>query len=215
MSVDVWTADLDALPPALHAASILSADELTRAARFRFDHHRHRFTRCRLLLRELLGNELGIHPASIAFRYGPHGKPALDALHFNLSHSGPLAVIAISRDHPLGIDVEQIDRRKDVVPLARTAFSPEECAELNALPSDERIDAFFRGWARKEAYLKLLGTGFSRPSDSFTVSLTREPHTHVEGAALLDLDVHDDFACSLAVAGGVSLEKVRMQRVSS
>ena len=209
MGIDVWVADLDALPLERAATSILSDDERERALRFRFEHHRARFVRCRTVLRELIARSTGNDPASIAFRYGRHGKPELDGLHFNVSHSDRLAVIAISRDAPLGIDIERIDRTKEVPGLARTAFSAIECDELRALSPDEQIDAFFRGWARKEAYLKLLGTGFSLASDSFTVSLAPEPLTFVGDIGLRDLDVRSGFACAVATRDRSAMPVVR------
>lgn len=204
MGIDVWLADLDAPLVARDAPDILSADERERARRFRFEHHRARFVRCRTILRELLAQAIDRDPASIAFRYGAHGKPELDGVHFNVSHSDRLAVIAISRDAPIGIDIEQIDRSKEVLSLARTAFSTAECDELRTMNAQDQIDAFFRGWARKEAYLKLLGTGFSLASDSFTVSLAPEPLTFVGDVSLRDLDVHSGFACAIATNGDSS-----------
>jgi 4'-phosphopantetheinyl transferase len=197
--IDVWCTDLDAAPPR-DPASILSADERERAARFRFDVHRNRFLRCRALLRQRLAETLDLDAASIVFQYGAHGKPEVDGVHFNVSHSDHFAVIAISRDMPVGIDVERIDGSKEVLPLARTAFSIAEYEALAAMTPSEQLASFFRTWARKEAYLKLLGTGFSRPSDSFTVSMTNEPLSFVEGCALRDLHVHADFACAIATA---------------
>lgn len=197
--VDVWIADLDA-PMREGAPSILSADERMRAGRFRFDVHRHRYVQCRALLRRRLAEMLGTDAAAIAFRYNEHGKPELDDIHFNVSHSDNLAVIAVSRDEPVGIDVERIAPKHDVLSLARTAFSSAECEALSAMDPAEQIAAFYRTWARKEAYLKLLGTGFSRPSDSFTVPVTAEPFSIVEECALRDLDVHPLFACAIATS---------------
>jgi 4'-phosphopantetheinyl transferase len=197
--VDVWIADLDA-PMSELASSILSADERMRAARFRFDVHRHRYVQCRALLRRRLADVLCIEAAAIAFRYGEHGKPQLDDIHFNVSHSDHLAVIAVSRDEPVGIDVERIAPKHDLLALARTAFSPAECEALSAMPPEEQTAAFFRTWARKEAYLKLLGTGFALPSDSFTLPVTAEPFSIFGDCILRDLDVHPHFACAVATS---------------
>jgi 4'-phosphopantetheinyl transferase len=210
-AVDVWVSDLDTLASEASALSVLlSTDELERAARFHFERDRTRFVRCRALLRQLVAQAIGRDAKSLAFRYNAYGKPELDDVHFNVSHSANLAVIAIA-DAPIGIDVEAIDPAADVLSLARTAFSPDECAALAALPDDERISAFFRGWTRKEAYLKLLGTGFSLPSDSFTVSLDAELLTHVDDCALRDVDVPTGFAC--AIAGPREMPAARVHKV--
>jgi 4'-phosphopantetheinyl transferase len=187
----LWCVDLDATPPRPDLLATLSRDERERAASFRFPIHRDRFMRCRALLRQHLAQTLDVDAASIAFRYGPHGKPEADGVHFNVSHSDHLAVIAISREHPIGVDLERIDATKDVLSLARVAFSPDECAALAALSPAEQIRSFYQTWSRKEAYLKLLGTGFSLPSDSFTLS-------SLTGCVLEDRNVHPDFACALA-----------------
>lgn len=57
--------------------SVLSLDELARADRYKFDEPRRRFIVCRAALRQLLGSCLGRTAGSLAFAYGPHGKPRL------------------------------------------------------------------------------------------------------------------------------------------
>jgi 4'-phosphopantetheinyl transferase len=199
-------ADLDALPS---RREILSRDEIERAERFRFEHHRERFIRCRTWLRELLAEALVRDAASLEFRYGAHGKPELDGMHFNVSHSANVAAIALTREQPIGIDVESIDAERDVVALANTAFSAEEQAELATMTGDAQVAAFFRGWTRKEAYLKLLGTGFSRAPESFTISLGKEPLCFIDDYALRDLPTHSGFACALATPRDWPAPRVR------
>ena len=204
--IDVWVTDLDVLDDAL-LFEVLSEDERERAARFHFDRDRTRFVRCRALLRQLIARSTGGDAAALAFRYNAYGKPELDDVHFNVSHSANIAVIAVTH-MPIGVDVEAINPSAEVMPLARTAFSQDECAALAAMPEEERVPAFFRGWTRKEAYLKLLGTGFSLPSDSFTVSLADELVTFIDGYALRDLEVAAGFACAIAAPREMAAPRV-------
>ena len=93
--VHLWKASLDCDAPVLsRLETTLSPDEIARANRFVFSTDRNHFVAARGILRELLGTYLMLPAAELKFRYGKHGKPALDlnasdsVLEFNLSHSG-------------------------------------------------------------------------------------------------------------------------------
>jgi len=76
--VTVW---LDHDPGLAHTMLPLLSDvERARAERFRFDQDRHRFIIARGSLRELLGAELAIDPASVALSAGPAASPISQAL---------------------------------------------------------------------------------------------------------------------------------------
>jgi 4'-phosphopantetheinyl transferase len=169
--VDVWLWSLD--PPGERLAdlrALCAEDELARAARFVREVHRDRHIAGRGRLREILGAETGRDPRDIVFRYGANGKPSIaGGPAFNLSHSGDLAALAISRDGPVGIDIERHREIEDAV--ARHHFSPAEYAALSALSGAAWLDGFYRCWTRKEAVIKTNGLGLSMPLDSFDVTL--------------------------------------------
>jgi len=137
---------------------------------------RRRFVVARAALRGVLGAALGQPPRSLRFVEGPHGKPALadqpPPLRFNLSHSGELALLALSLDRELGVDLERRRHHLDHLGIARRYFAPDELAALAALPAAQQETAFYRCWTRKEALLKAKGAGLTLPLDSFAVSVT-------------------------------------------
>ena len=171
--VHVFAATLDLPEEALaKARALLSPDETARADRFLRREDRARFTAARAWLRRVLAAHLGEAPEHLAFAYGEQGKPALDdprGLDFNLAHSGPHALLAVSPGFPIGIDIEE--ERETEAKVAERFFSPSEVRALSAHRGDTRRSAFFRCWTRKEAYLKALGSGLATPLDGFTVSL--------------------------------------------
>jgi 4'-phosphopantetheinyl transferase len=177
-SVHVWRIAL-AVPDAEQAerAAELTPDERARAARFHFERDRQRWTAARGAVRAVLAGYAGVPAASLAFRVGPHGKPALDGpaarggLDFNVSHSGDLALCAVTRARPVGVDVEAVRPDFATGEVARRFFAPAEVAALGALPPGERVEAFFACWTRKEAYIKARGTGIALGLDRFEVSL--------------------------------------------
>jgi 4'-phosphopantetheinyl transferase len=178
-AVHVWRASLAIESEVLRQLkNTLSNDERARAQRFIFERDQNRFIAARGILRDLLGRYLRCAPSAIEFVYGPHGKPAIFSaaprhpLRFNLSHSHELALIAISREREIGIDVEMIRSDFASEEIARRYFSLGESDELRRLPAELRTEGFFLCWTRKEAYIKALGNGLHIPLDSFDVSLT-------------------------------------------
>jgi 4'-phosphopantetheinyl transferase len=173
--VHIWCAAI--AQPEVAYFSLLSPDERTRARHFRFERERRRFVVGRGILRTILGRYLNLPPEKLQFKYETSGKPALagkTSLHFNLAHSGDLALYAFTRERELGIDLEEIHPVADVQQLVEQFFSPIERAELAALPPDRMLEAFFSGWTRKEAYLKARGIGLTYPLDQFSVSMASE-----------------------------------------
>lgn len=171
-TVQVWSVRL-APSDAENDWGVLAPDERDRARRYRFEIDRRRYVRARSALRSILADHLGTRPAAIEFAYSSHGKPYIAGfpLHFNLSHSGDLALIAVSRRREVGVDIEKVRPTGDLAALARRFFSLEECLAIDAAPPVDRVAAFYRCWTRKEAYLKARGDGLSVPLDSFTVPI--------------------------------------------
>lgn len=214
--VHVWRVPL--APPAAQVAALgqtLGEDERARAARFHFERDRTAYTVARGALRTLLGRYLGRDAAELAFGYRDKGKPYLaappgDALRFNVSHSGGLALLAFVRGREIGVDIEQRRPMLDLLGLAHTSFSPGEYAAFCALPPADQLHAFFSCWSRKEAFIKATGEGISQLA-AFDVSLApSEPARllRVDGEppgrlrwSLQDLPAIPGYAAALVVEG--------------
>ena len=118
-----------------------------------------------LLSRALADAGLSAGECRVA-EYGKPYFPALPDFHFSLSHSGDMALCAVSAA-PVGCDIEEIGKYN--APLARRFFHPREQRWLSSLPEDERAAAFYRLWTCKESFIKAIGLGLSQPLDSFAV----------------------------------------------
>jgi len=149
----------------------LSADERQRAAKFATPLLQERFTLTRGWLRQTLANQLNAQPKDLIFTYAKQGKPALKnhpSLAFNLAHSGDYAVIAITENDPIGIDIEKEDRMQDCVAIAKRFFTSTEYKAILASQQPEIL--FCHIWTQKEAFLKATGKGLSFGLDQFEVS---------------------------------------------
>jgi 4'-phosphopantetheinyl transferase len=181
-AVHVWRADLSSVGEAL--VELLSADERRRAETIVGESHRLLWARARGLLRALLGRYLHSDPQALRFAREAHGKPVLledragpstnqargartestsgpigSGLAFNLSHSGTLALLALSAAGAVGVDVECARRPIDVVAVAARVFGQAEAERLRELHPADREQEFRRAWTRHEARLKCRGTG--------------------------------------------------------
>jgi 4'-phosphopantetheinyl transferase len=156
--------------------STLSEEETTRADRFRAAADRGRYIVGRGSLRAILGLYLCERPERLAFGLGPHGKPALagDRLEFNLSHAGGLGVLAVALGRCVGVDIEPIRPIDSMEGIVARFFSERERSDVAALPPDRRLDAFFRTWTSKEAYLKATGLGLTVSLEGFDVEANPE-----------------------------------------
>jgi len=180
--VHVWRASLKAAAPRVATLRrVLSPDELERAESFHFPRDREGFVVARGLLREILSLYLpGLEPDRLRFSYDRYGKPALKnevgtrGFHFNLSHSGGVALYAVSWGRRVGVDVEEVRDVRDYELIAERHFAPEEISALRTLHPAARRESFFHCWARKEAYVKAVGQGLSLPLERFAVSLPPE-----------------------------------------
>jgi 4'-phosphopantetheinyl transferase len=206
----VWKAALsDGIPI---NEEILAADERVRLRRFHFERDRKMFLLARGLLRWLIGGYVDITPKEVEFSYTEYGKPFLTAtegktdLEFNLSHSGEIVLVAVTRSTPVGVDVEQIRPISDMDQIAARFFSASERQDLDSLSGSERVDAFYRCWTRKESVIKAYGEGLSMPLDSFRVSLLPgEPARLLRSLDrrhwwLLDLQPEQGYAAAVAAS---------------
>ncbi len=175
--VHVWRLHLDQLRTGFNASfDLLSEDEQHRALRFHFALDRERFVLARAGLRTVLSHYTGVSPKHLRFSYSQYGKPILcDDDHspggftFNLSHSGDIALIGITRGEAIGVDVEHCRDNVMAENIIDDIFSSTEIAAFRALPDSQQKEAFFTYWTCKEAYIKGQGEGFSFPLKSFDV----------------------------------------------
>jgi 4'-phosphopantetheinyl transferase len=182
LTVHVWCVSLEVSDPQSGLLlEILSPEERQQAGRMRFGHVRQRFVARRAALRRVLGRYLNARPEAIRFERGAYGKPSLalpwagSRIRFSAAHSGGLGLAAVSLEADLGIDLEQIRPIADYQNICRRYFAPQEQEALRRLPETERLAAFFRAWARKEAILKAIGTGLSLGLDQVVVPLEPGP----------------------------------------
>ncbi len=167
-----WPLQTDTQDLSAHI-ELLERAELERMHRFHFAPDRERYAVAHANVRRILGGYLHQPAKKISFGANRFGKPELagdaSSLHFSLSHSHSIAVLAVAHGLPLGVDIEEV--RPIEREVATTHFSASELSQLNQLTGDEWLGGFYRCWTCKEAILKAEGVGLHRALDSFDVGL--------------------------------------------
>ncbi|POX45972.1 phosphopantheine-transferase PgaX [Streptomyces sp. Ru72] len=189
-------------PPGSADLAVLDAAERRRAAAFRRPARAAPYVAAHVALRHLLGERLGVRPERVVLRREAGGRPVLDdhppAVHFSLSHSGGVALLGIA-DRVIGVDVQRLPGAS-TVELCGGRLHPAERGELLARPPADQSTYFARLWARKEAYLKGLGTGLRRPLDAdYLGDGSAGSPDRPAGWTVLDVPCPPGFAAALAL----------------
>jgi 4'-phosphopantetheinyl transferase len=224
--IHAWHFDFQDISSRFRWDTLLNHQEKQRADRFRFAKDVTCFVTCRGVLRALLAAYLRTEPSRLVFETSDQGKPALcgpelaNQIHFNISHSGTMALMGFVRGREIGVDLERMRTDFDVEAIADRFFSAAEKAALSQIPPENKHSAFFHAWTRKEAFLKAKGGGLSMPLSGFDVSVapglpaellaTRPDSSEVERWYLQSLQVADDYAASMAI-GRIASQRAHLK----
>ncbi len=160
--VDVWMFKVDRVNADIGGCrALLSPEERQRAERYARPVDQGSFIVGRAAIRRILAAYVDCSPREIAFELGAYGKPSLKeipTLAVNWTHSGSAWALALTRDHPIGLDIEHVTPCYAWSEPASVAFHHDEYAFVAASPCDS-VARFFDVWTCKEALLKGIGKG--------------------------------------------------------
>ncbi len=212
--VHVWLASINSVE-VCEFEGIISIDESARAANFYSPEQKKEYLVSRGVLRNILARYTITPAHSLRFKYNEYGKPSLagelnNRLNFNLSHSHGFAVISVTNDSEIGVDLEFIDTSQFCEETARRIFTDREFTHFGTLNAGEREVFFYNCWTRKEAFLKALGSGLIiEPNEIETIKPASVSHwvqrnNHSRKTlewSFFELDAIKNFSFNLAVEG--------------
>ena len=162
----------------LYDLSIQSLSETDKnyVEQYKIPYDRYRSLGSKLLLKKAL-LDFGVDVKNAVFSTNRYGKPYLaniKGIFFNISHSGNIAICAVS-EFEVGCDVEKIGSPNDNI--ARYCFAPLEYGQLMCTKnSEERTILFYRFWTLKESFVKAVGLGLNLPLNDFSINIDgKEP----------------------------------------
>lgn len=124
----------------------------------------------RARIRQELAKFTGVAAEDLVFEEDAFGHLTLQQsdLSFSISHDGAWTALAVCESAQVGIDIESIK------PISREEMewplSQRERADLARVGDADLLQAFYRYWTLKEAFIKALGLGVSFPLEDFDTS---------------------------------------------
>lgn len=217
--VDLWwlyASDLNEVERA-RCWAWMTPEEHTQQQRFLRSEDQRMYLATRGLVRSALSTYADIQPKEWRFTTDTHGRPWISGPRlqptwiFNVSHSRDLVVCAITSHGDLGVDVEGIDARRDILGIAKRFFVPEEYTALLGLSERNQQEQLFSAfWTLKEAYMKARGMGFAiepqwlhiSMQPALSMSFDRKVSDHPNRWAFSLGQLHTGHSLALAVSWG-------------
>jgi 4'-phosphopantetheinyl transferase len=242
--VDIWLIRSDVPARVLgDLATVLDEAERDRAEALISAVHRRRFIAAHGAVRLIIGDCLGVPPAQIRWRHGPHGKPEVAGtrdltktadltgtparmgtpdrtgtwadVQISLSHSGGLAMLAVTQHRRVGVDIQQFPAGDHAARMAERYYPVAEARFVTAGSPADQVSRFVALWTRKEACVKVTGgrlmQGMKLPVRAAGRRvIVRDPSGALPGPYLVrDVPVPPGFHAAVALEGA---EPYRMTR---
>lgn len=203
--IEVWLLELNLRAPISNSDFLLlNKSERAYAMRFHTLADQVRSTATRAALRRILAEKVAVLPNQLHFATNHHGKPYLHGgagIEFNVSHAGQFALIAISTNGQVGVDIEDCNRRVDISVLTEYVFTVLE--RQSELMTNED---FIKRWVVKESVLKALGVGISEYLHAISILplggksyMVQSDHLDWSDTKVWLIDAPDCYAAALAV----------------
>ena len=187
--------------------SILSMEETEKSKRFVREEHTIDYVCNHRFVRNVLAAYLNILPSEIKFSITDLGKPFIEnvGLFFNVSHSKNQALLAISKDAEVGVDIEYMKDLQDAITFSNYSFSEKEKAMICKNQQIDK-DVLFTFWTFKEAYIKATGTGLSVDISKINLAdfYTNEVHKFGDDIwTLKRLQANEGYKAAFAIVGKI------------
>ncbi|MDC0534358.1 4'-phosphopantetheinyl transferase superfamily protein [Francisellaceae bacterium] len=200
----------------------LTTSESDKFDAFKSKKRKQEYALSRWLRRKFLSLKTNIPSNELQFYKNKCGKPYLQnqAHFFNISHSHDWVVLAICKSSEIGIDIQKLESKKNMLEIAKQYFSTQEYIQLKTIKDNQQqMTSFYNLWTAKEAVLKALGTGIANGLDVYNFSIknnTAKPNKSCNNILFSQFKYEDNYSVSLALLTSSSLQlEINRYRVTN
>lgn len=151
------------------AKSLLSYNILAKCNKNKIEDKKNQSIISYYLLKKILKEDFNIELNEI--KVNEYGKPYIDDIYFNISHSKNMVAIIIS-NCPCGIDIEVKDYKN--LRLAKKILNEKELELISNYNDEDKLDYIMKKWVSIEAYSKMIGKNFNLNTDVKIDAITVE-----------------------------------------
>ena len=150
------------------------------------------------LLFEKLNSDFNIKLENCEIKKTSNGKPFIDGIHFNISHSKNLVAIIIS-DAECGIDIQHIDSKTNHCLMAKKVLSSEELEIFNSISNENlKREYLAERFSVKEALYKADNSYFNYDKISVLNDANGKPYLkYINGHVSIAHD--NDMVCAFVI----------------
>ncbi len=184
-SIHVWWSNLDQPQNIVdNCHSFLSSEEKNRINKYNTQLLKNRQVMSKAILKKLLSLYLEKNVKEINFIYNNYGKPYIacdkvaNSVKFNISHSENVGIFAFTLNDDLGVDIEKVKEYIEIDGIKEICFTNFEKEWYDNLNNEFKLEAFYKIWTIKEAFIKAIGEGFSYPT--INLELTNESGNQIK-----------------------------------
>jgi len=187
---------------------LLNSADLSYAKRYRRSERQKQTLAARALLRALYAKVFGKDDRSELFIPSFDGRSSIPSestkhkVYTSISHSQQRVFVACSPVTPIGVDVEWLNPRRDMLAILQSCVLPENIADL---PSD--LSTQYRLWGGHEAMCKVRGGGLTFPMSHQLINMPLNDmsliFSHADEPFFLRSVIVDEYAHSVAYRGQI------------
>lgn len=209
----IWSYEVDENEYHLEKTDpLLSEEEKIRCSKYINEAEKIRYTCNHRFVRKVLAKYLNLPAAHVEFSVAELGKPFVknSNLFFSYSYRTTFALLAISKEHEVGVDIEKIKVLQDAPTFASFSFSEREKEIIFKSAAENFQDTLFTFWTFKEAIIKALGVGLNADltqidlSDFFYSELNPLAFDANAVYTIKRLKTHQGYKAAFAIKGKVN-----------
>lgn len=185
----------------LHPDEVLSGAQKKTYKKITHEKRQREFLSSRLVMKKVIEDLYGENLNHI--KKTKNGKPYLQNLKFNLSHSQNFIILAVSREFELGVDIESSKRVRPFKEISGRYFSKKENVFILSKTAAQ-FARFKTLWSLKEAFIKSIDGVLNKKTSQIFFDVEKKKIDNLPAEKKVSLFLNRKLHLALCVLGKIN-----------